>query len=89
MELTTLGELPVGATFVRHDEWGDGHTLYVKLANHGYTSDTASCHCGTLSGGSTGPIVSEIQVQEIKIGKHLEVLAFCLASSVQDLRTER
>ena len=87
LELTTLEKLPIGAAFIRHDEWGDGKTVYVKLNDYGFgPQDKSACNCGTLNGGFTGGLVNELEVQEVDLGEHLQVVAYSLAYAAQERR---
>jgi len=83
MKLVPLADLPVGAVFVRHDEYGDGNTLHVKLTNHSFgRDDHRACGVGTTTSGSTGNLLATCQVQEIKVSVAVQEVLFCICSSV-------
>lgn len=80
MELTTLRQLPVGAAFIRHDEYGDGMTVYIKINTYGHKKDDESfCGCGRLAQGYTGALYADIPVQEVELGTLLTPLVHALA----------
>lgn len=87
MHTVKLGELPVGALFVSHGEWSDGSTVFVKLADHGFSpNDKTSCHVGNTLTGRTGPLMADVEVQELRVGPELAAVAFGLASTLGDYR---
>ena len=81
LELTTLRKLPVGAAFVRHDEWGNGKWLLVKLSEEGMYGSKFFCWVGSPETGCTDYLVDDVQVQQIDVGETLQVILGRLAQS--------
>jgi hypothetical protein len=86
--VTTLRELPVGAIFVCQDAWGDGTTLEVKLSNHGFNvADTDSCYTGSTHSGRGGPMLADVNVQEIGMSPEVAfVIRVAAGMSVAEAR---
>ena len=81
--LTTLGDLPVGAFFTRHDQWGDCSTLYVKVNDHSWKPDDHSACCvQSTYGVNNGPLLANIKVQRIRISPDVAKVLFCLSNSL-------
>ena len=87
LKLVKLRDLAVGAIFIRHDEWGDGQSLHVKISDHGYDrGDKSACGVGRVASGYSGPLVADIDVQEVKMGPELAAIAFTMAYGMGEFR---
>ena len=92
MDTIKLRDLPVGATFIRHDEYGDGKTLYVKLAGKSKRPvdvDVEIYYCGSTTYGADGHLDGDIDVQEVRVGDLLQPIAFAVASAAKNWRASQ